>query len=107
MRLTQKQIQLMTVIATGNGVDGPCDLDEILDRVSYETSKQSLQFSIRALVNKGLVIKLGVHKRRGRQRQVIDATILGRDLIGIKKPVKPHYVIALDDKELIPPLEDL
>jgi DNA-binding MarR family transcriptional regulator len=105
--LTHKQILLMTVIAKGNGVEGPCDLDEILDRVPYETSKQSLQFSIRALIRRGLIYKRGIEKRRGRQRVVIDATAAGRALIGIARVEKPHYVVALEDDELDQVVSDI
>jgi len=74
MHLTTKQSELLRVISAGNGLDMPADLDEILERVRYETSKQSLQFSIRALIAHGLIFKKGIEKRRGRQRQVIEAT---------------------------------
>jgi DNA-binding MarR family transcriptional regulator len=76
--LTTKQIALLAVIAKGNGPDQPMDLDEILDAITYETTKQSLQFSIRALIARGLIYKKGVEKRRGRQRQVIAATTAGK-----------------------------
>lgn len=98
MHLTHKQIELMDVIAKGNGLLGPCDLDEILDRVRYETSKQSLQFSIRALVARGLIYKKGIEKRRGRQRVVIQATPLGMQAAGISPTAS--FVVSLEDEEL-------
>jgi hypothetical protein len=100
MHLTSKQIELLTVIAIGNGPSDPCDLDQILDRLKYETTKQSLQFSIRALIARGLILKLGPQKRRGRQRQVIEATALGRETIGISAIPKPHYVASISDDDL-------
>ena len=82
MHLTHKQIELMRVIVAGNGDNDPADLDEILERVRYATTKQSLQFSVRALIDHGLIEKRGTEKRRGRQRQVIAATKLGRGIMG-------------------------
>lgn len=82
MHLTTKQIQLLHVISEGNGEDAPCDLDEILEKLPYETTKQSLQFSIRALISHGVIEKRGTEKRRGRARQVIAATVLGHHMVG-------------------------
>lgn len=100
MHLTAKQVELLNVIARGNGPKEPADLDEILDRIRYETTKQSLQFSIRALVNRGLIEKKGVEKRRGRQRQVIGATDLGHAHAGTTVSSKPAY-IASEDENII------
>lgn len=97
--LTTKQIELLRVIAAGNE-GAPADLDEILDRVRYETTKQSLQFSIRALIKHGLIEKLGVSKRRGRQRQVIGATPLGAATVGQKPKPAPDYESETGDEEL-------
>ncbi|OAD82882.1 hypothetical protein ATN89_17525 [Comamonas thiooxydans] len=47
---------------------GDPDLDEILD-LTESASKASLQFTIRAMATKGLIVKLGVAQRRGRMRQ--------------------------------------
>jgi repressor of nif and glnA expression len=78
MKLTYKQRELLRVIAEGDGAIGTAiDLDQILERIRYETTKQSLQFSIRALVNHGLIAKLGLVKRRGRVRQEIQITPAG------------------------------
>lgn len=105
MHLTAKQIELLNVIAKGNGPNAPCDLDEILDRIRYETTKQSLQFSIRALVARDLIEKKGVEKRRGRQRQVIAATKAGLEALGLKAQPKPSIrvpdFVELQDDELL------
>ena len=57
------------------------DLDEVLDRVPYETTKQSIQFSIRALVKKELIEKQEREKRRGRSRVVLGPTELGYSVL--------------------------
>ena len=87
MHLTTKQCELMRVIVAGNEDGSACDLDQILDRVRYETTKQSLQFSIRALIKHGLIEKVGPYKRRGRPRQIIAATELGKAYAS-RKPVE-------------------
>lgn len=102
MHLTVKQVELLTVIAKGDGPGKPLDLDQILDRIRYETTKQSLQFSIRALVARELIEKLPVEKRRGRQRRPIAATKLGYEAVQIKPEApKPAYVVELEDDDLL------
>lgn len=102
MHLTTKQIELLSVIAKGDGPGVLLDLDQILDRIRYETTKQSLQFSIRALIGRGLIEKMPVEKRRGRQRRPIAATKAGYDVLGIKREEPtPAYVVDLKDDELL------
>jgi hypothetical protein len=59
--LTTKQRQILTVICDGNGYVGsefqPVDMIELLDRIPYATTKDSMQFSIRALVGHALIVK--------------------------------------------------
>ncbi|WP_227012133.1 winged helix DNA-binding protein [Duganella sp. FT27W] len=96
MNLTTKQIELIRVIN-----EAPCDLDEILERVRYSTTKQSLQFSIRALIGHGLIEKKGQEKRRGRMRQVIQITTLGSGYGGKQIQLEPNPVISnVEDDEL-------
>lgn len=73
--MTIKQYKILTVLCHGNGKndDGefiPCDIDELLDRLSYRTSKESMQFSIRALVRRNLLTK-EKETRRGSSRVVL------------------------------------
>lgn len=77
MHLTTKQLQIMSVVLKGNEDGSFVDLDEILDRLPYETTKQSIQFSIRALIRKGLLMKHPREKRRGRCRVILSSTELG------------------------------
>lgn len=93
MHLTVKQIELLNVIARGDERGKPLDLDQVLDKLTYETTKQSLQFSVRAMVSKGLIFKRGVEKRRGRQRQVLEATSEGRQIAGVERPKEPAFVV--------------
>lgn len=67
-KLTEKQKNLLSVIIKGN-VDGTwCDLDQILDKIDYTTTKESIQFSLRFLVQRGLIQKAGIETRRGKNR---------------------------------------
>lgn len=76
MNLTHKQHELLRVITGGTATTGGIDLDEILDAIRYDTTKASLHFSLRALIAHGLIVKKGIEKRRGHQRQVIVSTEL-------------------------------
>jgi len=91
MKLTTKQYELLRVISAGNGPDDPADLDEVLERVRYEASKPGLQFQIRALIAHGLIARRGIVKRRGRQRQVLEATKLGHDYMVTNRVVAADY----------------
>lgn len=77
MHLTEKQIEQLRVICPGNPDGSDVDIDEVLERMSYQTSKQSFQFSLRALIKKGLVEKGVRESRRGRERQTLKPTPLG------------------------------
>ena len=92
--LTAKQMILMVVIWKRNPDGSPVDLDEILDRISYETSKESLQFSIRALANRGLIVKLANQKRRGRSRRLVELTPEGKDVMeaGVATPSSRSFL---------------
>lgn len=90
MHLTDKQIEQMKVICAGNPDGEPVDIDQILERLSYGPSKQSFQFSLRALITKGLVEKSARESRRGRERQTITPTALGSGMFP-----KPSLLAAL------------
>lgn len=78
MQLTVKQIALMRAIGKKNEDGSARDLDQILESLSYTTTKASLHFSLRALINHGLIEKLGTEPRRGRGRQCIGVTEKGK-----------------------------
>ncbi len=77
MGLTTKQRSLMEVIVVGNDDGTNVDLDQILDLLPYKTTKESLQFSLRALVEKGCIQKMPSEIRRARRRIVYAATAYG------------------------------
>lgn len=82
MHLTTKQLELLRVIGTRNPDGGATDLDQILERLSYAPTKQSLQFSIRALIAHNLIQKDAPEKRRGRTRTLISLTKAGEIMNG-------------------------
>lgn len=86
MHLTVKQIELLSVIGKGNDDNSATDLDQILERLSYKPTKQSLQFSIRALIAHGLIQKDAPEKRRGRTRTLISLTKTGKVMVGAPAP---------------------
>lgn len=103
---TAKQFELMRIIGERNPDGTATDLDQILERLSYETSKQSLQFSIRALLNRDLIKKDGREKRRGRFRVVISLTELGEKLQGRGKS-EPAMVVDPETEAFLEEFSDL
>ena len=99
--LTEKQYKILTVICDGNKeLDGtwtPVDLDELLERVAYRTTKQSMQFSIRALISRKMIEK-GTDKRRGSIRVTYIPTRVAKQMMGYHDPhfVEDHDLSHLD-----------
>jgi len=82
MQLTTKQYAIMSVIGKGNGKDAagnliPADLNELLERIDYRTTKESMQFSIRALIKAKMLYKGHRETRRGRGRVTYYPTEFG------------------------------
>ncbi|EMX8597334.1 TPA: hypothetical protein KAK54_004268 [Escherichia coli] len=80
MTLTDKQKDIIKTINLGHERGHLLDLDELLEVLPYKTTKQSMQFSIRALVKKRLVEK-GMCRQRGDSgyhRRTLGLTTLGR-----------------------------
>lgn len=84
--LTSKQRALMKVIMMGN-IDvkgnriGWCDYNQILDRLPYTTTRESLMCSIRILVNQGWITREGKEVRAGRSKQTIAPTAIALRVI--------------------------
>jgi DNA-binding MarR family transcriptional regulator len=95
MPLTNKQLALINLLAKRNPDGSALDLDQISEGLPYKPSKQSLQFSIRALVTHGLIEKAPSEKRRGRMRCLIVLTRAGEHVAGLKSKSEP---IAVDEQ---------
>lgn len=78
MHLTQKQLELLSIISKANPDGSPTDLNEIIERLSYKPTKEAVQFSIRALIAHELIEKVGSDNRRGRRRVLISCTSMGK-----------------------------
>jgi predicted transcriptional regulator len=73
-RLTCKQGQILTALLKGNADGDFLDIDQLVEAVPYDTTKQSMQFSLRALIKHNLVEKREREKRRGRLRNILAPT---------------------------------
>jgi len=77
MYLTEKQIQIMATVVRANPDGSYLDVDQLVENLPYRTTKQSIHFSLRALIKKGLLIKHPKELRRDRIRIIIAPTLLG------------------------------
>lgn len=75
--LTKKQIYILFTLVKGNDDGSFLDIDQLLENLPYETTKESIQFSIRALVKHGLIEKKPTETRRGRKRRPLAPTLVG------------------------------
>lgn len=75
--LTAKQAEILKLVIKGNPDGSFLDLDQLLDRLSYKPSKQALQFSLRFMVERGLIEKKPTELRRGAKRRVLAGTADG------------------------------
>ncbi|MFP3342679.1 hypothetical protein R0J87_09225 [Halomonas sp. SIMBA_159] len=82
-RLTEKQIQILSVIHQHRmDQDEAVDMDQLLAELPYTTSKESMQFSLRALIKKGFIKKNDQWAvRRGRARRTYDLTEFGKTML--------------------------
>ncbi|VCX89049.1 hypothetical protein [Escherichia coli] len=80
MTLTDKQKDIIKTLNLGYERGHLLNLDELLEVLPYKTTKQSIQFSIRALIKKGLVEKGHTRQRSDNRyhRRTLGLTTLGR-----------------------------
>jgi hypothetical protein len=77
-----KQREIMEVIVRGNPDGTFCDIDQIIEKLSYSPSKASFQFSLRCILRKKLVEKEEeLRFRDGARRRVIKPTLVGYRLL--------------------------
>ena len=100
MILTDKQENVLSVIVKGNENGSFCDLDEVIQRVFYATNKQSIQFIIRNLVGKRMIVKKETEKRRSRRRVVLCPTKSGYEFISRKRTSTPEALATVLSREL-------
>lgn len=76
MRLTKKQKELMSILLEGNKNENDvtvswCDVYQILDRTSYEASREAIICSMRFLEKKGLVERKSYAEVRNNRRKTV------------------------------------
>lgn len=77
-----KQTEILAKLVKGNPDGSFLDLDQLLDSLTYTTTKASIQFSLRCLVRKGLAEREPeLRYRDGAKRRVWKATLLGYQLL--------------------------
>lgn len=81
-QLTRKQFTILDIIVQGNEggtdpLDHLVDLDQVIERIPYETTKAAIQFSIRSMVESKFIEKHARQKRRGANRILFSATDVG------------------------------
>jgi predicted transcriptional regulator len=81
MTLTEKQREILNILLKGNPDGSWVDMDQLLDRLSYETSKPSIQYSVRTLMKKKLMERKDLEFRRGAWRRVLAPTIKAYELL--------------------------
>lgn len=91
MRLTDKQYHILTVLKAGNLDGSLVDLDELLERLPYTTTKASLQFSLRALIKHDLIAKAGSENRRDRRRRLLALTAHGMAIMTAGVALVPDW----------------
>ena len=106
MHLTTKQLELLRIIGERNPDGAATDLDQILERLSYHPTKQSAQFSIRALIAHGLIQKDAPEKRRGRTRTIISLTKAGEIMSG-KRTTPASFVSDVVDDDILDELSEV
>lgn len=74
--LSRKQWEIIDAIMRGNPDGTWLDFDQLLERMSYKPSKPSMHFSLRALINRGLIEKAPTELRRKQNRRVLAPTTL-------------------------------
>lgn len=108
--LTTKQTQLLKVVVMGNldkrgDRESNVDVYQLRNRVTYETTRESLMCSLAILEKQGWLIKAGKEIRDGRMKQTLEPTA---QAIRVLKPstlesdLVPEYVeVELDDDDVV------
>lgn len=73
--LSKKQRQILDVLIRGNPDGSWVDLDQLLERLPYKTTKPSIQYSIRILIRKGMLERKSIELRRGHYRRLLAPTM--------------------------------
>jgi repressor of nif and glnA expression len=104
MNLTSKQRSIMKVIIAANPDETGVDIDQLLERLDYTTTKASIQFSLRALIGHGLIRKNETRElRRDRLHTILVPTTFGKQVYGVG--ISPVTEALIPDDELFELIE--
>lgn len=104
MIFTTKQKQIMACVIFGESpnektevLDEWLSMNELVEYVPYETTRDSMQFSTRALIKKGLIKKGQRVLKNGRWHTPLIPTDLAIELIPVIKPYRVSYKLEGED----------
>lgn len=80
--LSAKQREIIGIIVRANPDGTWVDLDQLIERLSYKPSKEAIQFSLRSLIDRGLIEKRDLEMRRDAERRIYAPTPKG---VGVLK----------------------
>jgi DNA-binding MarR family transcriptional regulator len=106
INITTKQLEVLRVIVKGNPDDSLTDMDQVLECIKYVATKEAMQFTIRSLIKRELILKAGSESRRGRRRVLYEATELGQHY-GRALLAPTSFVHSEEDDELLESLGSL
>lgn len=93
--LTPRHMEIARIVGRMNDTEDDnerlVDLDQLLERMAKRITKESMQFSIRLMVNNGIIVKGERVKRRGRMRVVYQLTEIGKK-IALPRAASPAFL---------------
>ena len=104
-KLTPRMRSILEVLIRANRDGSWVDMDQLLTRTNYQVSKQAIQFTVRNMVEKGVIAKGKPQLRRGRKRLILIPTALGYELIRRGERNDPYTASGLS--EILREVEDL
>jgi predicted transcriptional regulator len=74
LRFTSKQIDVLEKILKGADNGDFLDTNQLMEKISYTPTKRAFQFTLRYLIQRGLIEKAGLRERDGRKRMTYTLT---------------------------------
>jgi hypothetical protein len=93
---------LLSAIAKGHKED-LVDMDQLVETLSYRPSKESLHFSLRALIKQGFIEKAGLELRRTKKR--ITFRLLKPGIQVLRGPGADAFIFSVEDDTHLAELE--
>lgn len=87
MLLTMRMFLIIEEVKKRNPDGSLLDLDQLIERVDYDVTKQAIQHTLRYMVEKGVVEKAGRESRRGRSRVLYKVTELGYQMTTVRSEI--------------------